>query len=175
MALLRRISLICDRLNQYIGHTTRWLALAMVIMMTANVAMRYMFSMGEPWQQELVRFCHAILFLAGAGYALQCDAHVRVDILYQNMKPRAQAMVNTLGTVFFLIPFACALIYFSLGYVMNAWSIYESSNEFNGMPGVFILKSFIWVSAATLLIQAASLLINSCLILTTSHHEAING
>ena len=161
MNALLTLAGLCDTVNERLGQATRWLALMMVIMMTANVVMRYLFAAGEPWQQELVRFMHAILFLAAAGYALKHEAHVRVDVLYQGFSPRTKAWVNFLGTALLLLPFSVAVIYFSAGYITNSWSIYEASSEYRGMPGVFLLKSFIWVAGSTLILQGISLIIRS--------------
>ncbi len=171
------VALMIDSLNRFLGKSVSWLALGMVVMMSTNVAMRYLFSEGTPWQQEIVRFMHGIVFLAGAAYALQREQHVRVDILYQGFCDRKKAWVNIIGTLMFLFPVAIALIYFSLHYVLGSWAIYEGSTEYKGMPGVFIFKTFIWVAGGTLILQGVSSIIHSIRTLQgkepaiQSHHE----
>jgi TRAP-type mannitol/chloroaromatic compound transport system permease small subunit len=161
MKFLSAIAAICDTLNEWLGQAVSWLALGLVLMMTFNVMQRYAFNTGTPWQQELVRFFHATLFLAGAGYALKHEAHVRVDILYQRFGARGRAWVNLLGTIFLLWPVSFGLIYFSWEYVLGSWAIYEGSSEYKGMPGVFLLKSCIWVCGGVLIMQGVSLAITS--------------
>ncbi len=166
---MHRIAAICDGINEALGRAVRWLALGMVLMMTANVAMRYLFSTGSPWQQEAVRFMHAGLFLLGAGYAFRHDCHVRVDILYQKMSGRGKAWVNLLGVCFLLWPFAAALVWFSWDYVLSAWAIYEGSPEYHGMPGVFLLKTCIWLCSATLAIQGLAVVCRSLMSIRSAH------
>lgn len=161
MIFLSRIAAFCDALNEALGKAVRWLALLMVLMMCFNVAMRYLFASGLPWQQELVRYFHAVLFLAAAGYTLKHEGHVRVDVFYQNFTPTRRAWVNLLGTLLFLFPVSVALIYFSWDYVLNSWNIYEASGEYRGMPGVFLLKTCIWLAAATLMVQGISVIVHS--------------
>lgn len=158
---MHKIAVAIDALNERVGRITAWLALAMVLMMAANVLLRYAFSIGYAWQQESVRFMHGILFLAGAAYALKHEAQVRVDVLYQGMSDARKAWVNLVGTFVFLFPMAGAILYFSNDYIMNSWSIYEGSAEYKGMPGVFLFKSFIWVCGALLILQGISVIIRS--------------
>lgn len=158
---MHKIANAIDGLNEYTGRIISWLALLMVLMMATNVFMRYAFSMGLSWQQESVRFMHGMLFLGGAAYALKHEAQVRVDVLYQGMSEVRKAWVNLIGTIVFLWPMAISIIYFSSGYILNSWSIYEGSSEYRGMPGVFIFKSFIWVCGGLLALQGVSVIIHS--------------
>lgn len=159
-----------DTLNEAAGRLFSWLALFMVVMMTLNVLMRYAFAAGVPWQQEVVRFAHGMLFLGGAAYALKHEALVRVDVLYQGMSEARAAMVNILGTLLFLFPTCFALIWFSADYVLNSWAILEGSAEYKGMPGVFVFKSFIWLAGGLLALQGVSLIIHSINVLRRREH-----
>lgn len=170
---MRKLADAIDFLNEHIGRAIAWLALAMVLMMAANVFMRYAFSMGHSWQQESVRFMHGILFLGGAAYALKHEAQVRVDVLYQNMTDTRKAWMNLLGTMFFLWPTAGAILYFSAGYVLGSWDILEGSSEYRGMPGVFVFKSFIWVCGALLFLQGISMIIRSWKTIRSGGHNHI--
>ena len=94
---MQKLALILDTFSKHTGHVVSWLALGMVLMTFFNVMQRYLLNTGLPWEQELVRFMHAILFLAAAGYTLKADEHVRVDVLYQHFSERDKAWVNLLG------------------------------------------------------------------------------
>lgn len=167
---MKKVAHTIDALNEIVGRSISWLALFMVIMMSINVLMRYAFSAGMPWQQEIVRFAHGMLFLGGAAYALKHEALVRVDVLYQGMSERGAAIVNIVGTVLFLAPFCFALLYFSNDYIMASWRILEGSSEYQGMPGLFVLKSFIWLAGALLALQGVSILIHSYYVLRGEEH-----
>ncbi len=163
--LMHQLANVLETITLRIGQCVRWLALAMVLVMSANVAMRYLFASGEPWQQELVRFMHAALFLLGAGYALKEDSHVRVDVFYQRFSPKAQALVTLVGTIGLLFPCCIALIGFSADYIMDAWRIKEGSAEYHGMPGVYLLKSCIWLCAGLLMVQGCAASIRAVCVL----------
>ena len=48
----------------------------------------------------------AIIILFGVSVALLEEGHVRVDFLYDRFSVRKKAVINIIGTVFFLLPLA---------------------------------------------------------------------
>jgi len=124
-----------------------------------------MFQSNHIWAGELIQFMHAVVFLSVAGYALKDDEHVRVDLLYERFSVRKKAIVNLFGCIFLLLPVCVALFYFSYDLISSSWAIFERSRESDGLPGVFILKSFIWVFAAFLSLQSVSIVMKSLITL----------
>ncbi len=92
------------------GRAVAWLTIAMVLLTFAIVLMRYGFNLGWIWFQESVSYLHATVFMVAAAWALQEDAHVRVDVFYRNASPRRQAWVNLLGTLLLLMPVCIFLL-----------------------------------------------------------------
>src|SRR5690606_15329428 len=93
-----------DALNEAVGRVAAWLTLATVLICAVVVVMRYAFSSGFIWLQELFVWTYACVFMLGAGYTLLHDGHVRVDIFYARAGPRARAIVNLFGVFVFLLP-----------------------------------------------------------------------
>ena len=54
------------------------------------------------WALETAQFAVGAYYILGAGYSLQQGAHVRMDFLYANWKPRTKAIVDSV-TSFFVI------------------------------------------------------------------------
>jgi TRAP-type mannitol/chloroaromatic compound transport system permease small subunit len=150
-----------DRANLFLGRTTAWLTLAMAIGMTITVIQRYLFASNYVWETELILYLHAFVFLASAGYTLQSDCHVRVDIIYEHLSNKAKAVVTIMGTLFLLFPVCFCISYYAHEFIISSWYILENSREYDGMPGVYILKSFIWLFSGTLILQGISTLITN--------------
>lgn len=155
------ISTALDRINLTLGRGVAWLALAMVFLTFINVIQRYLFDTSLIWQQELVRSFHAALLMSAAGYTLLKDQHVRVDVLSQNFSARTKHIVSIIGTILFLFPFIGAIAWCSSDFITHSWSILEASPEYNGLPGIFILKTFIWVFSFSLFLQGVSTIVTS--------------
>ena len=156
--MLQSIAKAIDAITQCIGRLFSLLTLATVLIMFFSVIQRYLFSHSYIWQQELISYTHAICFMTVSGYALMKNEHVRVDVLYHNFSERTRSYIEIIGTLLFLIPFAIAILYFSSDYIASSWKITEPSREANGLPFVYILKTFIAVFAITLLLQSISVL-----------------
>lgn len=146
-----------DALNEAVGRVAAWLTLATVLICAVVVVMRYMFSTGYIWLQELFVWTYACVFMLGAGYTLLHDGHVRVDIFYARAGPRAQAIVNLFGVFFFLLPWIALTAYMSMPYVKASWALGEESPQSDGMPGLFLLKSVLLVFCVLLGLQALAL------------------
>ncbi len=165
MSALRTLVQYIDSFTDRCGQLLAWLALAMALITAVIVVMRYGFSVGSIMAQELVTYMHGTLFLLGAAYALKTGAHVRVDIFYRNFSPRAQAWVNSLGGIIFLMPLCLFIVASSVDYVSESWAIRETSPEPGGIPAVYLLKTLIPVMALNLLLQGLAETLRSAIVL----------
>lgn len=155
---------ITTRIEQAIewsGRALAWLSLAMVLLTFTVVLLRYAFGIGWIAMQESVMWMHGILFMLGLAYALKHDAHVRVDIVYRRLDERGRAWVDLLGTLFLLLPVSAFIVWSSWRYVGNAWAIGESSREAGGLPGLYLLKTVIPVSAVLLAVQGVAVVLRA--------------
>ena len=146
-----------DAINEWIGRAIAWLTVGCVLTCFLVVALRYGFSIGFPWMQELYVWQHAVVFMAGAGFTFLHGGHVNVDIAYTRFSPRTKAWVDILGTCLFLLPWMAVLAWTSSQFILSSWDILEPSSQTNGMPGFFILKSMIWVFCGVLTLQGLAL------------------
>lgn len=161
-----RIADEIDRITAAIGRVATWCSLYVVLAEFAVVVLRYAFGFGSIRLQESVLYAHAGLFMLAAAWVLQTDGHVRVDIFYARGTPRARAVVNLLGAVIFLLPFAAALFALTLPYVERSWHIFEGSPQPSGLPIVYLLKTIILMFAALIGLQGVAQAIRAALILS---------
>ena len=143
-----------ERFIDWSGRTVSWLTLLMVIVTFIVVVLRYVFDIGWIALQESVTYMHAMVFLVGASWTLQQEAHVRVDIFYSRFSPRTKAWVDLGGSLLMLLPVMVFVAWISWAYVIDSWGVFEGSREAGGLPAVFLLKSLILVMAAMLILQA---------------------
>lgn len=145
-----------DRLATGAGRLLGWFTLAMVVLQSAVVLLRYAFNGGSVALQDSVVYLHGAAFMLGLAYALQTDAHVRVDVFYRRMGERARAWVDAVGTLVLLLPLCAFIAAGSWQFAAASWAVHESSSSAGGLPGVFLLKSLIPLSAFTLSLQGSA-------------------
>jgi len=163
---LERLACRLDRLNEWCGRGVAWLVLAMVVTTFSIVVLRYGLNTGWIAMQESVVYMHAVVFLVGAAYTLKHDGHVRVDVFYSRFSGKGQAWVNLLGTLGLLLPVCVYVFWVSWEYVAESWALLEGSRETGGLPGVFVLKSFIPVMVVLLALQGVASVIRALQVIT---------
>jgi TRAP-type mannitol/chloroaromatic compound transport system permease small subunit len=149
------------------GKGAAWLSVAMVLLTFVIVILRYGFNLGWIWLQESLTYLHVTVFAVVTAWALQDNAHVRVDIFYTRMSPRRRALVDFAGTLLFLVPFCIFILVTAWPYVATSWKLLEGSREAGGLPLVFLLKSLIIVMPALLLAQSVVSLADTWRVLST--------
>ncbi|MEQ9447904.1 MAG: TRAP transporter small permease subunit, partial [Rhodospirillaceae bacterium] len=165
MGILERFVRGVDAINKHIGNVTAWLTLGTVLTCFAVVVMRYAFNVGYIWMQELYVWQHATVFMVGAGYTFFVSGHVSVDVLYTRMSARRKAWIEIIGTVVFLLPWLAVLAYTTAPFILTSWALSEASAQPGGMPGVYLLKSVIWVFCALVALQGLALMARRILFL----------
>ena len=143
---------LIERLIDRIGNLTAWIALAMIALVAANVILRYAFSYGSVWAQELEWHLLAALILLGMGYALQRGDNVRVDIFYVRYSPRVRKLVDVVSALL-LISISLIFIHLSLRYVGQSWSVGEQSPDPGGIAWRWALKALIPLGYGLLVLQ----------------------
>ena len=163
MSVMLRISQLIDRVNDLLGRSVAWLALAMVLVMALIVVLRYVFQFGSIAMQESVMYFNALVFSLGAAYTLKEQGHVRVDIFYNRLSERGQALVDLAGGLVFLLPATLFILWVSWDYVALSWRIQETSTEASGLPFVYVLKTTMLILAGLLALQGVSEIIKAVL------------
>ncbi len=155
-----------DSFAEGTGWFVSWLAVLMVVVVFANVILRYVFGKGVLALQDMSWYVFGVMYWLGAAYALKNDRHVRVDIFYVNMKPKQQAWINFLGSIFLLIPWCILGVLISISFVESSFRVLETTPDPGGLPARWILKAIIPLGFIFLLIQGMSLVFSSFLQLT---------
>lgn len=157
MGMLRTFIRAVDALNEGIGRAASWLVLGAVMVCFLVAILRYGFSTGFTWMQELYVWQHAAVFMLGAGYTMLHGGHVGIDILTGRFTERTRAWLDIISTFVFLFPWLGVIAVYSAPYILASWSVREGSSSADGMQGLFLLKSLIWAFCALLFLQGLAL------------------
>lgn len=136
-----------------IGQATLWVALAMIGLVALNVLLRYAFSFGSVWAQELEWHLLAALILLGMSYALQKGDNVRVDLFYAGFSARKKFIVDLVSVLLTLLV-ALIFLKLSLAYVGQSYSVNEQSSDPGGFPYRWIVKGLIPLGYGLLALQS---------------------
>ncbi len=159
--MLTKIEAVFDSVINIVGKITSVLLLLMIFNVFFDVIMRYFFRNSSVGMQELEWHFFSIIILFGISVALKDEGHVRVDFLYEKYSVRKKALLNILGTFFFLMPLALLISTGSIHYVMDSYSINEISENPGGLTHRWIIKSMIPVSFTFLIFTAMGYIVKN--------------
>ena len=133
MTLLLKLSQLIDWLNERVGKGAFWLVLIMTLISAGNATYRFIFNDSSNGMLEIQWYLFAAIFLMCSPYTLQKNEHVRIDVLSSKLSPRGLAVIDIIGTLFFLLPMVIAVMWLSLPLVAESYKIHEYSANAGGL------------------------------------------
>ena len=155
VAYAERLAGGIDDFIDFVGRVTSWIALLLALVMGANVLLRYGFSFGRIWAQELEWHLLVPLVLFGMSYALRHGEHVRVDILFATFSQRTKRLIELISAIIAMI-FSLLVIWLSIPYVYQSWSIGEGTANPGGIDYRYVIKAVIPTGFGLLFLQSLS-------------------
>ena len=142
--MINKILNVLDKIIEVTGKVSSLLIIVLIALISISVFLRYVFSVGFVWLQELSTWLHSLFLLVGLCYTLQKAEHVRIDILYRSLSKRMKRHINIFGYFLFCIPFTFCLTSSGFDYFLRSYLLSENSKETGGLPNIYILKFFIF-------------------------------
>jgi TRAP-type mannitol/chloroaromatic compound transport system permease small subunit len=158
VTLLLKLSQLIDWINARVGKGAFWLILLMTIISAGNATYRFIFNDSSNGWLEIQWYLFAAVFLLCAPYTLQKNEHVRIDVISSNFGPRGLAIIDILGTLFFLLPMVITVLWLSLPLVLDSYEINEYSANAGGLLR-WPVKILLPISFTLLALQGISELI----------------
>jgi TRAP-type mannitol/chloroaromatic compound transport system permease small subunit len=170
MSFLLKVSRLIDTISEWIGRLAIWLVLASVLISAGNAIVRKAFNIGSNAYLEIQWYLFAAVFMLGAAYVFLHNGHVRIDFVSSRLSKRANAIIDAIGIVVFLIPLCVIMIDLSWPFFMRTYLSGEMSENAGGLirwPAVLLIPAGFFV----LLLQAVSELIKRIAFLTGARDE----
>jgi len=158
---------VTSKILDAVGGFCSILMLLMIVNVFYDVVMRYFFNDASIGMQELEWHLFAAMFMFGIAYTIKEDAHVRVDIFYDNVSQRSQAWINIFGSVVLALPIILLIGYYSIDYTLEAYQMGEGSGDPGGLPHRWIVRSVIPLSAAFMALALIHVILSQITVLLT--------
>ena len=133
MTLLLKLSQLIDLLVERVGKGAFWLILLMTAVSAGNAVVRFIFNYSSNGLLEIQWYLFAAVFLLCSPYTLQKNEHVRIDVISGKFSARGLAIIDIIGTLFFLLPMVVLVLWLSLPLVAESIKINEMSANAGGL------------------------------------------
>ncbi|MGY6548661.1 MAG: TRAP transporter small permease subunit [Roseinatronobacter sp.] len=149
-----RLSDIIETVLGSLSYVLNTIWIVLVVIIVANVTMRYLLGVNYIWIEEVQWHMYAVGFMFGIGYALMHDAHVRVDVLAANFRPRLRAWIELFSIVCIILPMCWLIISYGIPFVEISWRRGERSAAPGGLTNRWMIKSVIVLAFAYIALAA---------------------
>ncbi|HXV23690.1 MAG TPA: TRAP transporter small permease subunit [Alphaproteobacteria bacterium] len=143
-----------DAVNRVIGRAAMWLVFAMMGVLLFSTIWRSAFGISFIWIVEVSQMLLAAYYLLGAGYSLQLDAHVRMDLLYSRWSPRVKAIADVLTSVLVLF-YMLVLLFGGISSTQYALE-YGQKNYSSWAPPLAPIKIVMTIGIVFMLLQVVA-------------------
>ena len=150
------VSHAIDSILIVVGRASIWIWVVLVAVVVTNVALRHLFGQGRVELEELQWHLNSVGFLLAISYAYQCDAHIRIDLVSQRLPERMRAWIELYCTFILLLPFVIMILWFSLPFVSQSFTVGEVSQSPGGLPYRWLIKAMLPIGMALLLLGIIS-------------------
>ena len=158
LKFLLSLSRLIDAANERVGRVAYWLILVAVLVSAGNAVVRYAFNRSSNAWLEIQWYLFSAVFLFCAGYTLLHNQHVRIDVISGHLSRRAQAWIDVIGTLLFLLPMAITIMWLSWPVFTDAYRSHEISTNAGGLT-VWPARLMVPVGFLLLVLQGFSELI----------------
>ncbi len=101
---MRRILKVIDTISEKVGSAGRWFVVALILVGIFEVTMRYVFNNPTVWAYETSSMLGGATYAFGWAYALLHKSHIRVDVFFNRLSARGQAIADAILALIFFFP-----------------------------------------------------------------------
>ena len=156
------LSDIIEAVIDFVGGVINWVWIVLVLIIVANVVGRYIFAVNYVWVEEVQWHIYAVGFMLGIGYALRHDAHVRVDVVAMNLRPKTRAVIELLGLVLLVAPVVYLILLYAIPFTEASFNRGERSSAPGGLANRWAIKGVIVVAFVYLGLAAFARAVRIC-------------
>lgn len=142
-----------DSVVKSLGEIVKYLVLFLVLLMSYEVMMRYLFNAPTLWGYDTAIMTGTVIYAIAWAYADLFDQHVRVDILYSRWTKPRKAIVDILGGIVFFIPFIATMLYSSFTWMWESWATHEIRNETFWYPPAAPIRTVFFLGVVLFLLR----------------------
>jgi len=85
---------VIDSVSDWSGRVMYWVWAPVVLLITLEVILRYVFRAPTVWNMELVIYLSGAVYVVGGAYALRHRRHINIDVLYARCSRRTRAILD---------------------------------------------------------------------------------
>ncbi len=137
-----------DAIVVALGKFGAWIMVPLVLVILIDIILVRKLGVELPFftstkLQELEWHLHTVIFALGFGFAYIANAHVRVDLVREKLKPRRQQWIEVVGCVMLMVPYCGLVLMVTVEFAARSYDQGEVSPAMTGLSHRWIIKAFL--------------------------------
>jgi TRAP-type mannitol/chloroaromatic compound transport system permease small subunit len=153
---MKTVVRVIDAISEYTGMIVRWACLALVLVLCYEVTVRYVFDAPTSWAGDTSSMIGGTIAAMGWAYTHRHGGHVRVDVFYNHLSPRGQAILDITLSLLFFFPLILALAYVSWNMMWLAWEMGEVLVRSNWFPPTGPIRTVVVLGLSLFALQGVA-------------------
>jgi len=114
-----------DAISEWSGKIFSWFVVAIITLSLFEVFTRRFLGKPTIWTHEIISylFCGAVLLTI--AYTMKHKAHANVDIIYEKLSPKTQAIWDLISYTLFSVIFTIVVLYEGTRFAASSWAMME--------------------------------------------------
>lgn len=154
-----------DRISEWTGIAAAWITIPLMLVVMYEVVMRHFFNLPTGWGYDTCWMLFGVQFMMGGAYTLLHQGHVRIDIVYNLLSPRAKLIFDAVVYIVFFLFVTVLLTWAGVKFAADAWRTGENLSTTNWLFPSGPIKTVIPVAFFLLILQSLAELIRNLSIL----------
>jgi len=118
---MRKTVRILESVSEWSGKVACWFCLALVLLLTYEVFMRYVLGSPTIFSYEIAMMLGVTIATLGLAYTQLHHGHVRVDVFWRLLSRRGKVASDIVGFLLFFLPVVVIMVWISAQWAK--WSI----------------------------------------------------
>jgi len=123
---ISKLNNVFDWLVDSMGKFASYLILLISVMVTLDIAARYLLGASSEWTIEFTAYFMVALIFFGLPYTTKEEANIKIDIIFSRLPEKIQKILTLLSSIVFMF-FAALLGYLSWDSVVTSFVFHTTS------------------------------------------------
>jgi TRAP-type mannitol/chloroaromatic compound transport system permease small subunit len=156
-----RLLALIDGLTYRSAMVSASMVVVLLLIMGYEVIARSFFDLPTFWAYELAYMVTGLHFIFGIAYVTRQNQHVRIDFIYALLPPRAQAAIDCVVYIGFMMPVTCWISWQLFNVAIEAFIVGETTGESAWNPIIWPLRFFVAIGFSFFALQIVAEAIRS--------------
>jgi len=156
---MRKIVQVLESISQWSGRIVCAFGLALVLLLTFEVFMRYVLGAPTIFSYEIATMIGVTIGAGGLAYTHLHHGHVRVDVMWRLLPPKGKAIADIIGSLLFFFPLTIILVYVSAEWTQYSISVGEIMTKTYLYPPAWPVRAVLTIGFFLYLLQGIARLI----------------